>query len=434
MSRPLRLTRRQFIRSATAAGVAGPLLLASTASLRAAANDRINLGFIGVGTQGGGHVRGFLGRGDVQIVAICDVVKDLREFHAKRVEEHYAKNKKDGNYKGCKRYTDFRELLEHKGLDAVLIATPDHWHAIGCIKAAKAKKDIYCEKPLTHSIVQGRKIVEAVTQNKVIFQTGSQQRSEFGGHFRKAVEYVRSGRLGKLKTIHIGDGVGDPPIACNLPDQPTPKGTDWKMWLGPAPKRGYHAALCPTAVKRGFPDWRRYLEYSGGYLADMGAHHFDIAQWALDMDGSGPVKIEPPKDKTEKRGLRFVYASGVAMIHAATGTPDCSFFGTDGIINATREGISSKPESLLKEPIGEKDYHVYPASSHHANWIECIKSRKDTICTAEIGHRSATICHLANIGYQLRRNLVWDPDKERFVNDDEANKLLNHAMREPWKL
>jgi predicted dehydrogenase len=434
MSRPVRFTRRQFIQSATAAGIAGPLILTSTASLPAAPNDRINLGFIGVGTQGGGHVGGFLGRGDVQIVAICDVVKNLREFHAQRVEEHYANKKKDGNYKGCKQYSDFRQLLQHKGLDAVLIATPDHWHALACIEAAKAKKDIYCEKPLTHSIVQGRKIVEAVAQNKVIFQTGSQQRSEFGGHFRKAVEYVRSGRIGKLKTIQIGDGVGDSPIACNLPDQPTPEGTDWEMWLGPAPKRGYHAELCPTAVRRGFPVWRRYLEYSGGYLADMGAHHFDIAQWALNMDRSGPVKIEPPKDKKEKRGLRFVYASGVEMIHAASGTPDCSFIGTDGTINATRGGISSNPESILKEPLGEKDYHVYPSSSHHANWIECIKNRKDTICTAEIGHRSATICHLANIGYQLLRNLVWDPEKESFVNDDEANKLLDHAMRDPWKL
>jgi len=434
MSTPVSLTRRQFVKSAAAAGMAGPLIFSSTSSLLAAPNERINLGFIGVGTQGGGHVGGFLSRGDVQIVAICDVVKGLREYHGTRVEEHYAKNKKDGEYKGCKLYADFRELLQHKGLDAVLIATPDHWHALTCIEAAKAKKDIYCEKPLTHSIVQARKIVEAVAQNKVIFQTGSQQRSEFGGYFRKAVEYVRSGRIGKLKTINIGDSVGDSPVACNLPDQQTPEGTDWEMWLGPAPKRGYHADLCPTEVKRGFPVWRRYLEYSGGYLADMGAHHFDIAQWALDMDGSGPVKVEPPKDKKEMRGLRFVYANGVEMIHAASGTPDCSFIGADGTINATRGGISSNPVSILKEPIGEKDYHVYPSSNHHGNWIECIKNRQDTICTAEIGHRSATICHLANIGYQLRRTLVWNPEKERFVDDDEANKLLDHALRDPWKL
>jgi predicted dehydrogenase len=434
MSTPTGFTRRQFLQRAAAASLAGPLILTSTASARAAPNDRINLGFIGVGTQGGGHVGGFLGRGDVQIVAICDVVRDLREFHGQRVEEQYAKNQKDGEYKGCKRYADFRDLLQHQGLDAVLIATPDHWHAIPCVEAARAKKDIYCEKPLTHSIAEGRKLVEAVAQNKVIFQTGSQQRSEFGGHFRKAVEYVRSGRIGKLKTIHIGDGVGDPPVACDLPDQPTPDGTDWEMWLGPAPKRGYHAELCPTAVRRGFPVWRRYLEYSGGYLADMGAHHFDIAQWALDMDGSGPVKVEPPRDEKAKRGLRFVYANGVEMIHAPSGIPDCRFIGTDGTIDATRGGISSNPEGILQAPLGERDHHVYPSSNHRTNWIECIKTRKDTICTAEIGHRSATICHLANIGYRLRRDLAWDPEKERFVNDDEANKLLNRAPRSPWRL
>jgi predicted dehydrogenase len=206
------------------------------------------------------------------------------------------------------------------------------------------------------------------------------------------------------------------------------------MWLGPAPLRGYHAELCPTAVRRGFPVWRRYLEYSGGYLADMGAHHFDIAHWALDMDASGPVKVEPPKDETKKRGLRFVYANGVEMIHAPSGTPDCRFVGTDGTIDATRGGISSNPEGILQTPLGEKDYHVYPSSNHRGNWIECIKSRKDTICTAEIGHRSATICHLANIGYQLRRDLTWDPAKERFVGDDEANKLLSRVQRGPWKL
>ncbi len=434
MSKHTRLTRRQFIQGTAAAGMAGPLLLAANSRLRAAPSERINLGFIGVGTMGSGHVGGFLGRGDVQIVAICDVVEALREFNSKRVEDHYAKDKKSGEYKGCKRYGDFRELLQHPGLDAVLIATPDHWHAIPCVEAAKAKKDIYCEKPLTHSIAQGRKIVEAVTQNKVIFQTGSQQRSEFGGHFRKAVEYVRSGRIGKIKTINIGDGVGDPPIPCDLPDQPTPEGTDWEMWLGPAPKRGYNSILCPTEPKRGFPAWRRYVEYAGGGLADMGAHHFDIAQWALDMDGSGPVKIEPPKDEKALRGLRFVYASGIEMIHAPSGTPDCSFIGEGGVINARREGISSDPDSILKQPIGEDDYHVYPSNNHHGNWIDCIKSRKETICPAETGHRSATICHLAKIGYQLRRNLAWDPAKEQFVNDDESNKLLDIPMRDPWKL
>ena len=248
MSKTASFTRRQFIQSTAAAGMAGPLFLTSASSTRAAPSDRINLGFIGVGTQGGGHVGGFLGRGDVQIVAICDVVKDLREFHGKRVENHYAKNKKNGDYKGCKLYTDFRELLQHPGLDAVLIATPDHWHAIPCIEAAKAKKDIYCEKPLTHSIVQGRKIVEAVTQNKVIFQTGSQQRSEFGGYFRKAVEYVRNGRIGKLKTINIGDGVAIRPLLATCRTSRFRKGPTGTCGWG----RPRSVATMPSCVRLRF--------------------------------------------------------------------------------------------------------------------------------------------------------------------------------------
>jgi predicted dehydrogenase len=170
-------------------------------------------------------------------------------------------------------------LLARKDIDAVVIATPDHWHALACVRAAQVKKDIYCEKPLTHRIAQGRKIVEAVRSNDVVFQTGSQQRSEFGGKFRTAVEYVRNGRIGKVKTVRIG--VGGPPIACDLPTQSIPEGTDWNLWLGPAAERGYHEELCPKGVHKHFPAWRRYKEFGGGAIADMGAHHFDIAQWAL---------------------------------------------------------------------------------------------------------------------------------------------------------
>jgi predicted dehydrogenase len=433
MSTLSRFSRRQFLRTAAAAGVAGPLILSSAARLRGAANERITLGVIGTGKRAGELLGAFLGRPDVQVVAVCDVHKERREHAAKRVDDHYSRDTKDGESKGCKIHTDFRELIQQKDIDAVLIATPDHWHAIPCIMAARAKKDIYCEKPLTLTVAEGRKIVEAVKENKIVFQTGSQQRSEFGNHFRTAVEYVRNGRIGKLKTVRIGDGVGDPAVPCDLPDQPTPEGTDWEMWLGPAPQRAYNEQLCPRGVHNHFPIFRKYREYAGGYLADMGAHHFDIAQWALAMDRSGPVKIEPPKDEKEKRGLRFVYVNGIEMIHA-NGGPDCSFEGTEGTIDATRGGISCTPGKILKEPLTDKDFHVYPCNNHAGNWIECVKTRKETICPAEIGHRSATICHLANIGYQLRRNLAWDPEKERFVDDDEANKLLSRTMRDPWKL
>jgi predicted dehydrogenase len=345
------------------------------------------------------------------------------------VEGHYAKQKGKGTYKGCAVYNDFRDLLRRKDLDAVVIATPDHWHAIPCVAAANAGKHIYCEKPLTLAIAQGRKIVEAVKKHKVVFQTGSQQRSEFGGKFRLAVELIRNGRIGRVLTVHVG--VGDPAVPCDLPAQKVPKGTDWELWLGPAPKRGYHVALCPKGVHWHFPAWRNYREFAGGGLADMGAHHFDIAQWALAMDHGGPVKIEPPSGQ-EKRGLKFTYASGVEMFHG--GPSGCTFVGTEGSIYVDRHKIQSHPGPLATKPLDKGAKTVYHATNQHNNWLECIQSKKETICPAEVGHRSATICHLANIGYQLRRALRWDPSKERFVDDAEANKLVDRPLRAPWKL
>lgn len=422
-----KITRRHFVGSLAAASVATPAILHAE---ERSPNDRINLGFIGVGTMGRGHVGSFLRYPEAQIVAICDVVAERRDHCQKMVEEHYAKQKDKGTFKDCKVYNDFRELLGRKDIDAVVIATPDHWHAIPCVQAAAVGKDIYCEKPLTVAIAQGRKIIDAVKKHKVVFQTGSQQRSEFGGRFRLAVELVRNGRIGKVKTVRIG--VGGPARPCDLPDQEAPPGTDWDLWLGPAAKRGYNEVLCPKGIHKHFPAWRNYREYAGGGLADMGAHHFDIAQWALDMDNSGPVKIEPPSDPKSGSGLKFTYASGIEMYHG--GPADCVFEGTEGTILVSRGKIESKPDGILQKPIGENEFHVYPSSDHRKNWLECVRSRKDPICTAEIGHRSATICHLGNIGYWLQRPLRWDPVKERFIDDDDANKLVDRELREPWKL
>jgi predicted dehydrogenase len=427
-----RSTRRQFLRGAAAA----PFVFSGIRATAYAANERINLGFIGVGMMGRGHLSGHLGDPTVQVVAICELEPTRREDAKKKVEAKYAEAMKKGTYKGCDTI-DFREILGRKDIDAVVIATPDHWHAIPCVEAARAGKHIYCEKPLTHTISEGRKIVQEVKKAGVIFQTGSQQRSEFGGHFRKAVEYVRNGMIGKLKAIRIGDGVGSAPIACDLPTQEAPEGTDWDRWLGPAPKRGYNVELCPKGMHNHFPRWRAYREYAGGYLADMGAHHFDIAQWALDMDGAGPVKIEPP-EKGDK-GLKFTYANGLEMFHGADGVPkgmqnDCVFEGTEGTIYVGRGGIGSNPAKILETPLPEGGFRVYPSNNHRKNWVDCIRSKKETICPAEIGHRSATVCHLANIGYRLRRALRWDPAEEHFVEDAEANKLLVREYRAPWKL
>lgn len=394
----------------------------------AAANDRITLGFIGVGTMGRGHLGAFLGRPDVQVVAVCDVVEARTQDAKSRVEKAYAERTKKGEYKGCEAYGDFRKLLDRKDIDAVVIGTPDHWHAIPCVLAARAGKHIYCEKPLTHNVAEGRWLVNEVKKAGVIFQTGSQQRSEFGGRFRMAVELVRNGRIGKVKTVRIG--VGGPAIACNLPAQEVPAGTDWEMWVGPAPMRPFHEELCPKGVHGHFPAWRRYKEYAGGGLADMGAHHFDIAQWALDMDGSGPVKIEPPEKGDS--GLKFTYANGIEMFHG--GNIDCVFEGTEGTINVSRGMINTKPAEILMEKLPENAWRCYPSSNHRVNWLECIKAKKQAICPAEVGHRSASVCHLGNIGYWLRKPLKWDPEQEKFVGDEEANKLLSREPRGMWKI
>ncbi len=421
------LSRRHFLHAAAA----GPLLLTGAArgERRKSPNDRINLGFIGVGTMGRGHLGNFLSRPEVQVVAVCDVVDARRDSARKMVEDRYAKDKGKGDFKGCPAVVDFRELLDRKDVDAVVIATPDHWHAILCVHAARAGKHIYCEKPLTRTIGEGRKVVEAARKHKIVFQTGSQQRSEYGNLFRKAVEYVRNGRIGKIKTVRVG--VSGPAIACDLPEQAVPEGTAWDLWLGPAPKRGYSDVLCPRGVHGHFPAWRNYREYAGGGLADMGAHHFDIAQWALGMDGSGPVRIDPPAGKATD-GLKFTYANGIEMFHGGRG--GCTFEGTDGTIYVDRGKLESQPATILEAALPEKGFRVYPSSDHRKNWLECVRSGKDPICPAEVGHRSASVCCLGNIGYWLRRPLRWDPEKERFVDDTEANGLIDPPMREPWKL
>jgi predicted dehydrogenase len=430
MSKSPSTSRRRFLATA-AAGLAAPFILDS--HLRAqdrqgqGPNGRINLGFIGIGMMGRGHLDSFLGNPGVQVVAVCDVHRVRREDAVERVHRAYAQQRKAGTYTGCAAYVDFRELIGRTNIDAVVIATPDHWHAIPAILAARARKDIYCEKPLSLTIAESRAMVDAACGNNVVFQTGSQQRTEFGGHFRRAVEYVRSRRLGPIRTVRIG--VGAPARPCDLPDEETPAGTDWEMWNGPSPARAYNHVLCPNNIHGHFPAWRNYREYAGGGLADMGAHHFDIAQWALGMDFTGPTEIHPPA--TGETGLRFVYANGIEMFHG--GPSDCTFVGTDGTIDVSRGGIRSTPASILQTPLTDRDVRlVNVGTSHRQNWIDCIRSRRRPVAEAEIGARSAQICQLANIGYRLRRVLRWDPGREEFIDDAEANRLRSRENRSPW--
>lgn len=421
-----RTSRRQFL---AAAAACGPMILCSPSRGLAAPSERIRLGFIGVGIMSRGHLKRFVGTSDVQVVAVCDVVKERREHAQQIVEEGYAKQKDLGTYKGCAAYVDFRDLLARDDIDAVVIGTPDHWHALPAIAACKAGKDVYCEKPLSLTIAEGRAMVQAAREHERVFQTGSQQRSEFGGLFRRAVELIRNGHLGDIKTVRVG--VGGPAIPCDLPTEDCPEGTDWDFWNGPSPKRGYNQILCPKGIHNHFPAWRNYREFAGGGLADMGAHHFDIAQWALGMDQTGPIRIEPPEGKANT-GLKFTYANGTIMYHG--GPSGCTFEGTKGTLYVDRGKIESDPENILEATIGPNDFHVEPSDNHHRNWLDAIRSRKKPICDVEIGHRSATVCELGQIGYDLRRPLEWDPVKEVFVNDEAANKLLRRPMREPWKL
>ncbi len=420
--------RRQFLKGAAVTALAAPTIIPSSAWSKSP-NDRINLGFIGMGKMGRGHLGGFLKKEETQIVAISEVADVRLDDAIQRVHAGYAKQMRSGNYTGCDGHKDFRDLLKRRDIDAVVISTPDHWHAIPAIMACKAGKDVYCEKPLSLTIEEGRAMVRAVRRYKRVFQTGSQQRTQYDGNFRKACEFVRSGRIGDVKTVRVG--VGAPPKPCDLPEEALPAGIDWEMWQGPVPARGYSSVLCPADVHNHFPHFRDYREYAGGRLADMGAHHFDIAQWGLDMDRSVPRFIVPPEKGDT--GLRFVYANGVEMFHG--GPSGTTFEGTKGTIYVDRRSFKSTPEKIIQEPLRDDEVHLYNSGTDHkGDWLNCIRTRKQPVADVEVGARTAAICQLANIGYELRRTLEWDPRKERFIDAAGANDHLSRRLAAPWKL
>lgn len=422
------VTRRSFIEAALAAAAASPVVLAADDPKPAAPGERLTLGFIGMGTMNRGHLGHFLGQKDVQVVAVCDVDTTRRDHAKTTVEKRYAEATKSGRYKGCAAYKDFRDLLKRSDIDAVVIGTPDHWHAIPALEAMKAGKDVYCEKPLTLTILEAKRLVEATRKLKRVFQTGSQQRS--GNEFLLACELVRNGRIGKVKTVNIN--VGGPSKPCDLPEEEMEKGLDWDLWLGPAPKRPYNSVLSPRGVHSHFPNWRAYREYSGGMMTDWGAHHFDIAQWGLGMDESGPVEILPPDNPKADRGVRYRYANGVEVVHGPGG--GVQFIGSDGEITVNRGKLVSVPEQLIKEPLPEKAIRLYKSPGHQRDWLNCIRSRKRPICDVEVGARSVTVCHLGNLAYWHHRKLRWDPKRWQFVADETANRWLDVERRDPWQL
>jgi predicted dehydrogenase len=444
MPRKSQVTRRLLLKGAVAAAAAPYVITSSAlgAGDRPPASERLTLCHIGIGNQGSGHFGAMLGNGAVQILAVCDVKETVRDSCQKRVDERYAAESAAGTYKGCAAYNDFRDVMARGDVDAVIIAVPDHWHALVAIAAAKSGKDIYCEKPMALTIRQARAMVSAVRRYGRVFQTGSQQRSS--PEFHKACELVRNGRIGNVKEVFAN--IGGPSTEKQFPEEPVPAGFDWDMWLGPAPWNPFNSERCSGSYSDG---WRLVRDYSGGMMTDWGAHHFDIGQWGLGMDTSGPVEAVPP-DAGEFPTLTYKYANGVLMHHfwsadgqaqnqyklpeGKRGVNGVLFVGDSGWVEVNRGYFACYPEAIGDKPIGPNEIHLYKSPGHHQDWLNCVKTRQRPICDVETGCRSVSVCHLGNIAYWLGRRIRWDPVKEEILGDEEAARWLDRPMRAPWRL
>jgi len=423
-----RITRRCFLRgtvAAAGAAVAFPAIVPSSVFGAYSPSNRIVMGAIGVGSQGTGDMRGFLSKPEVQMVAVCDVDKAHRDGAKKIVDEKYGSS-------DCTAYLDFRDLIGRGDLDAIQIAVPDQWHAIPAIAAARAGLDIHGQKPLARSIREGRAICDAVHRYGRVWQTGSQQRSDW--KFRRACELVRNGRIGKIQKIEVGLPTGG---ATDVkPVARVPEGLDWNFWLGPAPYVPYRGVV--------HWNWRWIMDYSGGQLTDWAGHHIDIAHWGMGWDYTGPVEIEG-RGNYPKEGLYNVpteykftckYADGTIMTVANNKqlTQGAKWYGEKGWIHVNRGGLNASSEKILREEIAPNEIKLYESRDHKQNFLDCMKSRKLTICPAEVGHRSISVGLLGEIAMLTGRKIKWNPDKEEIISDPQASALLGRSYREPWVL
>jgi predicted dehydrogenase len=412
------VTRRRFMALA-AAGSAAPMVIPGHVF---GANERIVIGHIGVNNRGKDHVK----RLAADTAALCDV--DQRVLARERKTVTAAAGK-------CDTYDDYRRLLDRPDIDAVVVATPDHWHALVAVAACQAGKDVYCEKPLALTIAEGRALVTAARRHGRMVQTGSQQRSD--GNFRYACELVRLGRLGRLQRIEAGlpkAGQSAAPVA----DQQPPAWLDYNRWLGPAPERPYN----PMRIHTPHRAWRWWWDYSGGQMTNWGCHHLDIVQWALGTDDSGPVEITGtgqfhpdnwfPVPVTFQ--LTYRYADGTTVDAGTDYKMGVTFIGSAGSIYVTRGKISSVPAELIRAPIGPDDVHLVESTDHMDNFLQSIRSRKLPICDVEIGHRSATMAHLGNIAIRTGQTLRWDPVAEQITGSAEAAGMIERPYRAPWQL
>jgi len=421
-----KISRRNFF-GTTAVGAAALTVVPGFSFAGSAGSDKIRLGFIGVGIQSHGLLQNLVKCPETVVMACCDVVSTkLEKFKG----EAQAFN--DAKWKGEKfevtGYKNYRELLERKDIDAVVIATPDHWHAQVAVDAAKAGKDIYCEKPMASTVAEGRAMVNATRKYKRVFQTGNMQRSWV--NFRHAAELVANGYIGEIKEVNVC--VGPPVKSLDLPSVQAPDNIDWDLWVGPSMYRDYSPVLAPPVENTNFPDWRNYREFGGGMITDWGAHMFDIAQWALEMDESGPVEFNPPAEHAVI-GLQMKYKNGVVLNHVNWGEFNAvQFVGTKGKLEVSREFLRSDPTNIVKMEIKPAEKHLYRSDNHYQDWIDAIKKRTKPVSDVETGHRTASLCNIANIAYQLQRPLKWDPKKEQFIGDAAANMMLSRAYRGKW--
>ena len=413
-------SRRTFLRNS--ALTAGALALPSEFAAPASAADMPRIGFIGVKNRGMQNLPPLV----QYAVAVCDVDSNVLAAAKKYVETKTGRT--------CDTYSDYRKLLERKDIDAVVISTPDLWHALPSINACEAGKDVYCEKPLSLTIAEGKAMVAAARRYNRIVQTGSQQRSD--DKFRLACELVRSGRIGKVHTVRVGiPGVNF--SAKAVPDSQPPAELDYDFWLGPAPKRPYN-------VNRVHYNFRFFWDYSGGQMTNWGAHHLDIAQWGLGMDESGPISVEGTASYKPDQyyevptafQLTYQYANGVTLLCGSGpgfrgGT---TFEGDKGTIWVDRGKLESKPDDIIMQPLSSTDVHLRVSKNHYTHWLECLRTRQLPITDVAIGHRSATVCHLGNVAIRTKRKVTWDPKEEKIVGDAEQEAMVSRPYREPWKI
>ena len=428
------LSRRRFLQTTAAASAlfAVPSIIPSRAF---GANERVNLGFVGVKNRGMQNMEGFgiVGKGagkmNTNAAAVCDVDSNVFASCVKRIEE--------GGHKP-EVFGDYRKLLERKDIDAVVLSVPDHWHAQMTIDACRAGKDVYCEKPLTLFITEGRKMVDVARQTNRVVQTGSQQRSD--DRFRLACELARNGKLGKLQTVLCGIPKPNyPPADKAVADGPPPSELNYDLWLGPAPERPYN-------LNRIHYNFRFFWDYSGGQMTNFGAHHLDIAQWGLGMDDSGPIAVEGkgtfPKEKdlcevTDTCRITYTYANGVTIQlgQQQKDIPDqVTFVGDKAKVHVTRKSIECSIPELLKTEFSSGDTRLTVSQDHYQNFLDCLKSRQKPIADIEIGHRTATVCHLGNMAVRLGRKIQWDPSKEQIVGEKITDIMYDRPYRAPWKL